>query len=88
MFLQETHSTKENKIKWKDEFDGDLYFSHGKSNSCGVLIGNKTFTVKKRLCDENGRILILETSIDDSEFILIIFIMQIQRVNKFKNLTS
>ena len=48
------------------------------TNSCGVLIGfsgvligNKTFTVKKRLCDENGRILILETSIDDSEFILI-----------------
>ena len=74
IFLQETHSTKENEIKWKDEFDGDLYFSHGKSNSCGVLIGfsgNKTFTVKKRLCDENGRILILETLIDDSEFILI-----------------
>ena len=27
--------------------------------------------MKKRLCDENGRILILETLIDDSEFILI-----------------
>ena len=41
---------------------------------CGVLIGfsgNKTFTVKKRLCDENIRILILQTLIDDSEFILI-----------------
>ena len=55
MFLQETHSTKENEIKWKDEFDGDLYFSYGKSNLGGVLIdfsGNKTCTVKKRLCDE------------------------------------
>ena len=55
-------------------FNGDLYFSHGKSNSCGVIIsfsGNKALTVKKRLCDENGRILILETLIDDSEFILI-----------------
>ena len=52
MFLQETHSTKENKIKWKDEFDSNLYFSYSKSNSCGVLIrfsGNKTFTVKKRV---------------------------------------
>ena len=27
--------------------------------------------MKKRLCDENGRILILETLIDESEFILI-----------------
>ena len=36
-----------------------------------VVSGNKTFTVKKRLCDENGWILILETLIDDSEFILI-----------------
>ena len=67
LFLQETHSTKENEIKWKDAFDGNLYFSHDKSNSSG----NKTFTVNKRLCDENGRILILETLIDDSEFILI-----------------
>ena len=74
IFLQEMHSTKENEIQWKDEFDSDLCFSHGKLNSCGVLIGvsgNKTFTVKKRLCDGNGRILILETLIDDSEFILI-----------------
>ena len=51
-FLQETHSTKGKKIKWKNAFDGDLYFSLGKSNSCRVLIGssgNKTFTVKKHL---------------------------------------
>ena len=96
MFLQETHSTKENKIKWKNEFDGDLCFSHGKSNSCGVLIGfsgvpigNKTFTVKKRLCDENGRILILETSIDDSEFILINLYnanTESERIQKFNKL--
>ena len=47
LFLQETHSTKENEIKWKDKFNGNLYFVHGKSNSRGVLIGfsgKKTFT--------------------------------------------
>ena len=68
IILQETHSRKENKIKRKDKFDGDLYCSHGKSNSCGVLTGfsgNKTFTVKKRLCGKNGKILILETLTDD-----------------------
>ena len=45
IFLQETCSTKENEINWKDEFNGDLYSSHVKSNSPGVLIcfsGNKT----------------------------------------------
>ena len=33
LILQETHSTKKKKIKWKDKFEGNLYFSHGKSNS-------------------------------------------------------
>ena len=66
------HSTKENAIKWKDEFGTNLYFPNGKSNSWGVLpvfSGSKTSTVKKRLCDENGPVLILEIWIDDSEFI-------------------
>ena len=74
LFLQEMHHTKENEINWKDEFDANLYFSHGKSNSCEVLIGlsgNKTFTVKKHLFNKNGRILILEALVDDSELILI-----------------
>ena len=38
---------------WKDEFDGNLYFSHGKSNLFEVLIGfsgSKTVTVKKNVC--------------------------------------
>ena len=34
--LEKTHSTKESEVKWKDEFDGNLYFSHDKSNSRGV----------------------------------------------------
>ena len=38
--------------KWKDEFGGDLHFSHGSSTSCGVLIafyGNQDITVKSCL---------------------------------------
>ena len=71
-FLQEQHSTKENEIKTKDKFDSNLFFSHGKSNSCGVLIGfsgNKTFSLKKRLCCDNSEILILETMIYDSVYL-------------------
>ena len=63
------HSTKENEIKCNDEFEGNLYFLYGKPNSCGVLFGfsgNKTFTVRKLLCDENSQILILETLMTQS----------------------
>ena len=50
--------------------------------------------MKKRLRDENGRILILETLIDDSEFILINFYNantdseQIQTFNELNTLLS
>lgn len=74
LFLQETHSTINNELKWKDEFKGALFFSHGKSNSCGVLIGflgNKPFTVVHEFSDKNGRILILDIIFDNCEYLLI-----------------
>ena len=54
---------------WRSSF-----FSHWKSNSCGVLtayFGVGTFTVKRQQTDKEGRILILDVSINDSEYILI-----------------
>ena len=39
IFLQETHSSINDEKKWQDEFEGKLFFSHGKTNSCGVAIG-------------------------------------------------
>ena len=74
LFLQETHSTINNELKWKDEFKGALFFAHGKSNSCGVLIGflgNKPFTVVHEFSDKNGRILILDIIFDNCEYLLI-----------------
>ena len=50
LFLQETHSSKVTRKRWSDEFNGDLFFSHGKTNSCGVLVdfyGNINYSVKK-----------------------------------------
>ena len=72
LFLQETHSTFMDEVKWNDEFRGKIYYSHGKLNSCGVLIvsyGDEKINVKKRLTDKNGRILILDIEIDNSEYI-------------------
>ena len=43
----ETHSNTSDEGKWKDEFSGHVFYSHGTSNSCGVLI---TFFEKNKIC--------------------------------------
>ena len=74
LFLQETHSTISDEGKWKDELSGPVFYLHGTSNSCGVLI---TFFGKNKICvnsqttDKHGRILILDVTIDGSEYILV-----------------
>ena len=68
VFLQETHSSIRDEKKWEDEFKGKLFFSHGKTNSCGVLIGyygTKKIEVINKKCENSGRILLLEMNIDD-----------------------
>ena len=39
VFLQETHLSIRDGKKWEDEFRGKLFFSNGKTNSCGISIG-------------------------------------------------
>ena len=38
IFLQEKHSCRKinEVIRWSDKFNGELFFSHGKTNSCRV----------------------------------------------------
>ena len=55
LFLQETHSSSKVEQKWKEDFKGHVFFSHGKTNSCGVLtayFGKETFNVKKQETDK------------------------------------
>ena len=50
------------------------FFSHGTSNSYGVLItylGSNSFVVKNKRNYDTGRILILDVTIDDIDYILI-----------------
>ena len=73
LFLQETHCSVK-AILWNDIFKGQLYFSHGKTNSCDVLTafyGNINVVIKKQLNDKIGRILILEVTIDNTAYLLI-----------------
>ena len=45
-FIQEAHCTPETEEEWKKSWDGDLFFSHGKSNSTGVVTGfTKNFDI-------------------------------------------
>ena len=38
LFLQETHSTFNGENIWKNDFNGLVFYSHGTSQSCSVLI--------------------------------------------------
>ena len=52
LFLQEIHSSSKDEIKWKDKFKGELFFWHGKTNSCGVAIGytgKRSFKITKKM---------------------------------------
>ena len=71
-FLQETHSTPDDEEKWKTEWGGELFFSHGKSNSKGVLTGftkNIDAQITKNTYDKNGRILLTDAIIDSHKYI-------------------
>ena len=73
-FLQETHSTIKNESTWVNDFNGPVFFSHGVSNSCGVVIaylGKTSFFLNKQKTDKAGRILILDVTLDTDQYILI-----------------
>ena len=51
-----------------------LFFSQGKTNSCGVatgFCGKNFFSLIDQKSDENGRILIFEAKINEDNFIVI-----------------
>ena len=57
ILFQETHSSLNEEKQWKDEFNGRLFFSHGKTNSYGVateFCGKNSFD----LIDEDNFIII------------------------------
>ena len=57
-----------------DDFQGQISFCHGTTNSYGVMIGflgNKRIKYNKIRTDNNGRIIVLGAEIDDEIFLLI-----------------
>ena len=74
IFLHETHSSVGDEKRWCDELNGNLYFSHGKTNSGGVAIGyvgSKSFVLANQTADKNGRLLLIEAIVNDVRSVLI-----------------
>ncbi len=76
--LQETHSSCSDESKWEKEWKGDsicgkggnIYFGHGRTDSCGVMIlfsSNTDVEVTNVETDSDGRILILNVLTSDKE---------------------
>ena len=67
IFLQETHSLENTFNNWQNEFKGEVFFSHGSTSFCGVMIGylgSKKFQLNKINKDDHGRILIVDANIN------------------------
>ena len=61
LVLQETHSSVNMVNLWKNEWGGDVYFSHGSTNSRGVAVFlKKGFEIHNVLNDEDGRLIIFD----------------------------
>ena len=72
--LQETHSSEDTFNEWQYNFKGWVFFLHGATRSCGVMIGylgNKKFSVNKICKNKTGRDLIIEAEIETEMFILL-----------------
>ena len=70
--LQETRGTPNDEKNWRKQWRGKLFFSHGKSNSTGVLMGFREgleYSVNKEANDNNGRILILDVAIQGKPYL-------------------
>ena len=72
--LQETHSTALVEQKWQNQWHRKMFFSHGTSNSTGVLIcitEDLDCRVNNELHDKNGRILIIDIEIQSEHYVII-----------------
>ena len=77
IFLQETHSTKIVKKVWLNKWGcgtGNIIFSHGASDSRGVLIAFREgldIEIRTWKCDKNGRYIILYANIQGNPILLV-----------------
>ncbi len=73
IFIQETHCTKEEERKWKNKWEGDIFFfkwDQQKFSSSDSFSENINYEICDKRCDSDGRLLILKTQIDENLYVL------------------
>ena len=70
-FLQETNSTISDEGKRKDQFSGRFLFTPYFKLLLITFFGKNKICVNSHITDKYGRILILNVTIDGSEYILV-----------------
>ena len=75
VMIQETHSTRTKEQLWKYQWRGAMFFSHGTSDSRGVLVAFKNELEHKILspvvADSSGRYVILHIEIQGSPYVIL-----------------
>ena len=72
--IQETHSIEQLEKIWRQQWDGPIFFQHGKSNSRGVAIlvtKNIDFVVNTIDSVDDGRFLLIDCAIFGTKYILV-----------------
>ena len=70
LFLQETHSVFNDENAWADHFKGEVFFLMVHPTPVITCLGSKSLAVKNKRNDGPGRILILDITIDNTDYIL------------------
>lgn len=72
IFLQETHSQKDDETFWKTQWGDQLFFAHGTSHSAGVLVLFNRFkgNVIDHTCDPEGHWLLLLVEMYGTQYLL------------------
>lgn len=72
IFLQETYSSNDQERLWSNEWGSKIHFCHGSKHSKGtaILFNPKLqITIEHQIQSEDGRILILQITVDDLRFV-------------------
>ena len=72
-FLQENYSTPDIVEKWRFQWPGKMFYSHGTNHSRGVLIlisDKLQFELKHVRSDTDGRYVLIDALIQDSPFFI------------------
>ena len=74
IFIQETHSDANSEKLWKHQWRGQMFCSHGTTQSKGtmILVGQHVpLNVQSIDIDDQGRYVLLECTIDDLSFLML-----------------